>query len=55
MVNIGTEITDAPTSTFMPIQIESLRVDRVLDFDIYIDTGRELVLYRSKQLPFADK
>lgn len=40
---------------FLPIQVESLRLDKILNFDIYIDTGPELVLYRSRQLPFTEK
>lgn len=40
---------------FLPIQVESLRVHKVLNFDVYINTGRELVLYRSRQLPFLEK
>jgi putative nucleotidyltransferase with HDIG domain len=39
----------------MPIYLESIRVDSVLDFDLYIQVNRQLVLYRSANLPFTDK
>ena len=40
--------------SFMPIQVASLRVDKILNFDLYIHTGRELLLYRSKSLTFTE-
>lgn len=39
----------------MPIYLESLRVDSVLDFDLFIKVDRELVLYRSADLPFTER
>jgi putative nucleotidyltransferase with HDIG domain len=39
---------------FLPIYLESLVVDSVLGFDLFIKLGREMILYRSKQLPFTD-
>ncbi len=41
-------------SPFLPIYLESLVVDSVLGFDLFIKLGREMVLYRSKQLAFTD-
>lgn len=41
-------------SPFLPIYLESLVVDSVLSFDLFIKLGREMVLYRSKQLAFTD-
>jgi putative nucleotidyltransferase with HDIG domain len=44
----------AGQSDFMPIEVASLRVDKLLNFDLYIHTGRELILYRSKSLTFTE-
>jgi len=41
--------------TFLVIHLESLRVNSLLEFDLYIDNGSELVLYRNALLPFTDK
>ncbi len=41
-------------SSFLPIYLESLVIDSVLSFDLFIKLGREMVLYRSKQLAFTD-
>lgn len=49
-----TQNRTAQQQSYLPIQVESLRIDKVLNFDIYINTGRELVLYRSKSLPFRE-
>lgn len=40
---------------FLPIRVESLRVDKILQFDIYVYVGKELVLYRSQELPFTEQ
>ncbi len=40
---------------FYPIYLDSLRVDSVLDFDLYIEQGFDYVLYRSARLPFTEK
>ncbi len=40
---------------FIPIYLDSLRIDTVLDFDLYIKVNRSLVLYRSADLPFTDR
>ena len=39
----------------MPIFLDAIRVDSVLEFDLYIKVDRQLVLYRSANLPFTDK
>lgn len=39
----------------MPIQLDSIRVDSVLDFDLFLKINNNLVLYRSADLPFTDK
>lgn len=40
---------------YLPIYLESLRLDSVLDFDLYIRSGDNLILYRSASLPFTEK
>jgi putative nucleotidyltransferase with HDIG domain len=47
---------DSPaTPAYLPIEVESLRLDKVLNFDIYIHSNREFVLYRAQQLPFTEQ
>jgi HD-GYP domain-containing protein (c-di-GMP phosphodiesterase class II) len=42
--------------TFLPIQVASLRVDTVTDFELYVQSrpGETPVLYRSNDLPFTE-
>ncbi|NMC42890.1 MAG: HD domain-containing protein, partial [candidate division Zixibacteria bacterium] len=40
---------------FLPIYLEALRLDSIVDFDLYIKMGHELVLYRAANLPFTEK
>lgn len=40
---------------YLPIYLESLRVDSVLNFDLHIRINRDMILYRSSDLPFTDK
>jgi HD-GYP domain-containing protein (c-di-GMP phosphodiesterase class II) len=51
--------TTAPTSTltekYLPIYLEALRLDTVVDFDLYIWIGNDLILYRASDLPFTEK
>jgi len=46
--------TETLTGEFFTIYLESLRIDIVLDFDLYIKTGRDIVLYRACSLPFTE-
>jgi putative nucleotidyltransferase with HDIG domain len=39
---------------YMAIYLDSIRVDSVLDFDLFIKVNRNLVLYRSADLPFTE-
>ncbi len=55
MPSIVKKRSTTQTPSFLPIQIESLRLDKILYFDIYIHTGREVVLYRAKSLPFTEQ
>ena len=38
---------------YFPVYLGSLRIDSVLDFDLYISVGHDLVLYRAANLPFT--
>ena len=38
----------------IPILLESLRLDSILDFDLYMKVDKNFVLYRSADLPFND-
>jgi len=40
---------------YLTIHLESLRIDSVLDFDLYTLHDGTYVLYRSKRLPFTEK
>lgn len=42
-------------SKYLPIYLETLRIDTVLNFDLYIRIGTEMVLYRSADLPFTEQ
>jgi putative nucleotidyltransferase with HDIG domain len=46
---------ERPVGCFLAIYLETLRVDSVPDFDLYIDQGGSLILYRSSSLPFTEK
>ena len=43
------------TPQYLPILLDSLRVDSVLDFDLYLTVNGNMVLYRSADLPFTDR
>ncbi|MEW5796327.1 MAG: HD-GYP domain-containing protein [Candidatus Zixiibacteriota bacterium] len=51
----STLIKNRTEHRFMPIYLESLRVDSVLDFDLYLNVNNQLVLYRSANLAFTDR
>jgi putative nucleotidyltransferase with HDIG domain len=51
----STAIRNRAEQKFMPIHLESIRMDSVLDFDLYIKVNNQLVLYRSANLPFTDR
>lgn len=46
--------TKTRTSDFIPIFLNSLRLDSILDFDLYIKVEDEHVLFRASSLPFTD-
>lgn len=43
------------TTGYLPIYLDSLRCDTVPEFDLFIDNGVSVVLFRSACLPFSDK
>lgn len=51
----STALKNRTEQKFIPIVLDSLRVDTVLEFDLFIKVNRSLVLYRSADLPFTDK
>jgi len=40
---------------YIPITTDDLRVNTILDFDIFIQTNNNIVLFRSGNLPFTEK
>lgn len=46
--------TKTRTGDFIPIYLDSLRLDSVLDFDLYINIENEFILYRASALPFTE-
>lgn len=47
--------TDVQKDKFLPIYLDALRMDTVVDFDLYIEIGNDLILYRAADLPFTEK
>jgi len=39
----------------LPVYLDALRIDTVLDFDLYIEVQGRPVLYREKNLPFTER
>jgi len=46
---------DTLTKKFLPVHLEALRLDSIVDFDLYIKIGTDLILYRAADLPFTEK
>ncbi len=40
---------------YIPIFLESLRIDSILNFDLYLNVSKNLILYRSADLPFTEE
>jgi HD-GYP domain-containing protein (c-di-GMP phosphodiesterase class II) len=47
-------ILTAQSLKFMPVYLDSLRIDSVPDFDLYVKRDTGYVLYRSSQMPFDE-
>jgi putative nucleotidyltransferase with HDIG domain len=52
---VTTAIRNRSEQKYMPIYLDSIRVDSVLDFDLYININNQLVLYRSANLAFTER
>jgi putative nucleotidyltransferase with HDIG domain len=50
----STAIQSAAAAIYLPIPLDTLRVDTILAFDLFIRIKRNFVLYRSADLPFND-
>jgi putative nucleotidyltransferase with HDIG domain len=46
---------EIPVQNYLPIYLEALRIDSVVEFDLYIKIGNDLILYRATDLPFTEK
>ncbi|MEW6050292.1 MAG: HD-GYP domain-containing protein [Candidatus Zixiibacteriota bacterium] len=51
----STAVKNRVEQKYLPIYLDSLRVDSVLDFDLYLQVNNDLILYRSPNLSFTDK
>lgn len=49
------EKTKAILEKYISIYVHSLRIDSILEFDLYMYTPAGMVLYRASHLPFTDK
>lgn len=47
--------TRARTGKFISIYLESLKLDSILNFDLYVKLDGQLVLFRSAELPFTER
>ncbi|HOP06980.1 MAG TPA: HD domain-containing protein [candidate division Zixibacteria bacterium] len=50
----ATQLAAKYVDQFIPIYLESLRIDSVLGFDLYTLRADKMVLYRSRELPFDE-
>lgn len=46
---------DTNAASYLPVYLDALRLDTVLDFDLFLEVQGKMVLYREKNLPFTDK
>lgn len=47
--------TKAKKDKYLAIHLESLRINSILEFDLYIKQAGETILYRAAHLPFTEK
>ena len=43
------------TANYLPVYLDALRLDTILDFDLFLEVQGNMVLYREKNLPFVEK
>ncbi|MFC1475838.1 HD-GYP domain-containing protein [Candidatus Zixiibacteriota bacterium] len=46
---------DRNTANYLPVYLDALRLDSILDFDLFLEVQGNMVLYREKNLPFTEK
>jgi putative nucleotidyltransferase with HDIG domain len=51
----STAVRNRSEQKYLPIYLDSLRIDSVLEFDLFINISSQLVLYRSANLAFTDR
>jgi len=44
-----------PQTSYFPIHLEAIRIDTILEFDLFIRVNNQMVLYRSAEMPFTDR
>ena len=44
-----------PQTSYFPIHLEAIRIDTILEFDLFIRINNQMVLYRSTEMPFTDR
>ncbi len=54
MANTAAKRKGKTVFPYLPIYLDSLVVDTVLDFDLFLKFGRDMILYRSSRLPFTE-
>ena len=52
---MSTAIKTRTEQKYLPIYLDSLRVDSILDFDLFLKVNNELVLYRAPNLAFTER
>lgn len=53
-MNTGTK-SEIRTRQYLPIYLDSLRAATVPDFDLYLESGSQIVLYRAASQPFTEQ
>ena len=48
-------ITGTLLDKYLPVYLDALRIDSIVEFDLYIRIGRDLILYRASNLPFTER
>ena len=43
------------TLKYIPVATDDLKVNTILDFDIFIQTSNSIILFRKQNLPFTEK
>ena len=50
-----TRFSKTARTQFIPIYLDSLKLDSLLKFNLYVKIDRQMVLYRSSDLPFTER